>query len=183
MNNNYFIIHGSYGNPYKNWIPWLKNQLSKRKLNCIVPNFPSPYKQDYESWNKILKAYLEIGYITENTTFITHSLGSIFIIRFLIENDIKVKKIITIAGFNNITFNDDMNLYNSFYLEDNKLLKINSLCKEIICFYSDNDPYVPKEDAEEFANMINSKKIMINNAGHFNEKFGYKEFKELLKYL
>ena len=34
--NNYFIIHGSYGNPYKNWIPWLKKQLSKRKLNCIV---------------------------------------------------------------------------------------------------------------------------------------------------
>lgn len=46
---NYFIIHGSYGNPYKNWIPWLKSELSKRKRNCIVPNFPSPYKQDYES--------------------------------------------------------------------------------------------------------------------------------------
>lgn len=42
MSNNYFIIHGSYGNPYKNWIPWLKKQLSKRKLNCIVPSFPPP---------------------------------------------------------------------------------------------------------------------------------------------
>ena len=37
MEQNYFIIHGSYGNPYKNWIPSLKSQLSKRKLNCIVP--------------------------------------------------------------------------------------------------------------------------------------------------
>lgn len=57
MNNNFFIIHGSYGNPYKNWIPWLKKQLSKRRLNCIVPSFPTPYKQDFESWSKILRAY------------------------------------------------------------------------------------------------------------------------------
>lgn len=52
-----------------------------------------------------------------------------------------------------------------------------------MCIYSDNDPYVSIEDAEEFANRINSEKIIINNAGHFNEKFGYIEFKELLKYL
>ena len=36
MNNNYFIVHGSYGNLYKNWIPWLKKQLSKRKLTCCA---------------------------------------------------------------------------------------------------------------------------------------------------
>ena len=47
MEENYFIIHGSYGNPYKNWIPSLKSQLSKRKLNCIVPSFTTPYKKDY----------------------------------------------------------------------------------------------------------------------------------------
>ncbi len=26
--NNIFLIHGSYGNPYKNWLPWLKKELS-----------------------------------------------------------------------------------------------------------------------------------------------------------
>lgn len=182
MKNNYFIIHGSYGNPYKNWIPWLKKQLSKRKLNCIVPSFPTPYKQDYESWSKILKAYFEIGYITEDTTFITHSLGGIFIIKFLLENKIKVKKIITIAGFNNLEFKDDMNLYKSFYLdEDLSDIKLYSL--ENISFYSDNDPYVPQNDAEKFADSISSKKVLVNGAGHFNEKYGYTEFAELIKYI
>ncbi len=75
MDSNYFIIHGSYGNSYKNWIPWLKNQLGKRKLNCVVPNFP---------------------------------------------------------------------------------------------------PHT---------NKINSEKVIINDVGHFNEKYGYKEFRKLLKYL
>lgn len=180
--NSYFIIHGSYGNPYKNWIPWLKRQLSKRKLNCIIPSFPTPYKQDYESWSKILKSYFEIGYITENTTFITHSLGGIFIVRFLLENKIKVKKIITIAGFNNLEFEDDMNLYKSFYLNGD-LSDIKSYSLERVSFYSDNDPYVPQNDAEKFSDDISSKKILVNGAGHFNEKYGYTEFTELLKYV
>lgn len=181
--NNYFIIHGSYGNPYKNWIPWLKQELSKRKLNCIVPSFPTPYKQDYDSWSKILKSYWEIGYITENTTFITHSLGGIFIVKFLLEHKIKVKKIITVAGFNNLEFQDDMNLYKSFYLDEDKMVYIRSYCNNIISFYSDNDPYVQRDVAEIFADNILAEKVLINNAGHFNEKYGYTEFKELLKYI
>lgn len=182
MVNNYFIIHGSYGNPFKNWIPWLKKQLSRRKLNCIVPSFPTPYKQDYESWSKILKAYFEIGYITENTIFITHSLGGIFIVKFLLENRIKVKKIITIAGFNNLKFEDDINLYKSFYL-DKDLSDIKNYSSERISFYSNNDPYVCQSAAKKFADNILSEKILINGAGHFNEKYGYIEFPEVLKYL
>ncbi len=182
MNNNYFVIHGSYGNPYKNWIPWLKRQLSKRKLNCIAPSFPTPYKQNYESWSTILKSYLKIGYITENTSFITHSLGGTFIIKFLLENKIKVKKIITIAGFNNLKFNDDMNLYNSFYLDKN-LSDIKNYSIERISFYSDNDPYVPESDALKFSDSILAQKVFVKGAGHFNEKYGYLEFAELLKYI
>lgn len=181
--NNYFIIHGSYGNPYKNWIPYLKSQLSKRKLNCIVPSFTTPYKQDYESWNTILMSYAKVGYITEETTFITHSLGGIFLLKFLIENKVKVKKIITVAGFNNIHFDKDNSLYDSFYILDEELTKISELCHEIVCIYSDNDPYIPMEKAKFFADNIKAKKILINNAGHFNEKYGYKEFKEILEYI
>ncbi len=181
--NNYFLIHGSYGNPYKNWLPWLKKELGKRKLNCIVPNFPSPYKQDYESWSKILKAYLEIGYITEDTSFITHSLGGIFIVKFLIENDIKIKKLMTVAGFNNVKFEEDNSLYDSFYIENQDLEKVQENCLTRICFYSDNDPYVPQQEAENFANDIKAEKVLISNAGHFNEKYGYKEFKEILQYI
>ena len=179
--NNYFIIHGSYGNPYKNWIPYLKSQLSKRRLNCIVPSFTTPYKQDYESWNIILMSYLKIEYITEDTTFITHSLGGIFIAKFLIEHGIKIKKLITVAAFNNIQFDEDNSIYNSFYMQDKELTKMSEICDEIICFYSDNDPYVPKDKAELFAEIVKGKKILINNAGHFNEKYGYKEFKEILE--
>ena len=181
--NNYFIIHGSYGNPYKNWIPWLKKELSKRRLDCMVPDFPTPLKQDYESWSKILKSYFVIGCITEETTFITHSLGGIFLVKFLIENKIKAKKIITVAGFNDLLFEDDKNLYLSFYVETDQLSQLGKYCPERISFYSKNDPYVPEKEAEDFANQIHSEKVILEKAGHFNEKYGYTEFKELLNYI
>ena len=177
---NYFLIHGSYGNPYKNWFPWLKKELSKRKLNCIVPDFPSPDKQDYESWSKVLRAYLEIGYITEDTTFITHSLGGIFVARFLIQNQIKIKKLITVAEFNQVKFDEDNSLYDSFYSENEELKSLKEYCLERVCIYSDNDPYVPILDAEQFAECLEAEKVLIKDAGHFNEKFGYKEFRKIL---
>lgn len=181
--NNIFLIHGSYGNPYKNWFPWLKQELGKRKRNCIVPSFPTPYKQDYESWSEILKSYLRVGYITEETTFITHSLGGIFIVKFLIENKVKIKKLITVAGFNHLKFEDDYKLYESFYTSEEKLQEIEKYCKERICIYANDDPYVPEPEALHFANLISAEKVIIKNAGHFNEKAGYKEFKEILNYL
>lgn len=103
--------------------------------------------------------------------------------KFLIDNKIKVKKIITVAGFNNIQFDKDNSLYDSFYMEDEQLTKICELCNEIICFYSDNDPYISKEKAELFANTVKGQCILVNNAGHFNEKYGYKEFKEIIEYI
>ena len=29
MKNNYFIIHGSFGSPFVNWIPYLRNEIEK----------------------------------------------------------------------------------------------------------------------------------------------------------
>lgn len=76
-----------------------------------------------------------------------------------------------------------MNLYLSFYMEEDKMYPFKDYCPKRISFYSDDDPYVPRKDAENFANQINSEKVMIDKAGHFNEKSGYTEFKELLKYI
>lgn len=114
MINHYFIIHGSYGNPYKNWIPWLYKRITKRKNKCIVPHFPSPIGQNFTTWSNILTQYKNSGYINENTVMITHSLGGIYVVKFLKENNIKIKKLITVAGFNRIKYEEE-HLYNSFY--------------------------------------------------------------------
>lgn len=65
-----------------------------------------------------------------------------------------------------------------------KLLQIEILtgeikqnCKKFYIYHSDNDPYVPMKKATELAKKLDSKIIEIKNAGHFNEKAGYKNNK------
>ena len=28
---NYLLVHGSFGSPFSNWIPWLRSELEKEK--------------------------------------------------------------------------------------------------------------------------------------------------------
>ena len=63
-------------------------------------------------------------------------------------------------------------------LQDVKLL-----ANEIICFYSDNDPYVKYEVEKEFADTIATEQICIPNAGHINSESGYDAFEEIVNYL
>ena len=61
--------------------------------------------------------------------------------------------------------------------------KFINLCDERICIYSKDDPYVKFDALESFAKSINAKTVVYEKAGHFNEKAGYTEFEDILKFL
>ena len=99
---NYFIIHGSFSSPYSNWIGWLHDFLVDDGKEVYVPDFPSGVGfQNYENWEKLLKYYYEVGLLNEKTTIIAHSIAPIFVCKFLVQNKIKIKKLISVCGFNN----------------------------------------------------------------------------------
>lgn len=181
---NYFIIHGSFGNPYVNWFAWLQGVLDSDGKTAYVPQFPTGVGlQNYENWSKLLKYYFNVGLITKNTTIIGHSIAPVFICKFLIENKIKVKKLILVCGFNNyLGINEEYDTVNKTMYLDN-LTEVKYYANEIICFYSDNDPYVRMEAEKAFADSIATKQILIKGAGHINSESGYTTFKEIEQYL
>ena len=65
----------------------------------------------------------------------------------------------------------------------NRCVEFKNLCKERVCYYSKNDPFVRFDKLDEFANLIDAKKIVSDTAGHFNKSAGYSEFNELLSYI
>ena len=90
---NYFIIHGSFSSPYANWFSWLHDFLEEEGKQVYAPDFPIGVGyQNYDNWSRLLKCYLDLGLINENTTIIGHSSAPAFISKFLTENKIKVKK-------------------------------------------------------------------------------------------
>lgn len=184
MKNNYFIIHGSFGSPFVNWVPYLRKKIESRESEVYTPDFPTGVGyQNYENWSKLLKTYLDVHLIFENTTIFAHSIAPIFICKFLVENKIKVKRLVFVCGFNNyLGIDKDYDEVNeSMYF--NNLVDIKNYCDDIVCFYSDNDPYVKYEAEKEFADMITENQMMISGGGHLNSESGYTEFKELLKYI
>ncbi len=89
----------------------------------------------------------------KETWIYAHSITPIFIWKFLTDNKIKVKRLIFVCGFN-----------------------------EIICYYSDNDPYVKYDAEKESADTISTEQHCIHNGGHLNAESNYIEFKELLNH-
>lgn len=184
MKNNYLLLHGSFGSPFSNWLPWLRKELENRQLTVYTPDLPSGVGfQNYENWEKIMKCYAECGLINEDTIIFAHSIAPAFICKFLIENKIKVKRLVFVCGFNNyLGINEDYDAVNeSMYFED--IERIHDYCDNIICLYSDNDPYVKYEAEKDFASRVADKEIIIPGGGHLNFESGYEKFEELLKYI
>ena len=177
MKNNYLIIHGSFGLKDGNWFPWLKNELEKKGNKVVVPQMPVGVGiQNFESWSNVLNK-LELN---EKTTIIAHSIAPIFVCKYLIFNKIKVKKLLFVCGFNNfLGVNENFDAVNkSMFI--NSFDDVKKYCSDIVCYYSDNDPYVNLAFEKEFADKLTTKQYIIKNGGHLNEEFGYTKFKEIL---
>ena len=94
-----------------------------------------------------------------------------------------MKKLVFVCGFNNyLGIDENYDAVNESMYFDN-LSDVKNYCDDIVCFYSDNDPYVKYEAEKEFANIITDNQIMISGGGHLNSESGYTEFEELLKYI
>lgn len=185
MKKNYLLVHGSFGSPYSNWLPWLRGKIEEEGEEVYTPDFPTGVGyQNYENWSNLLRTYVTAGIINENTIIFAHSIAPIFICKFLIENGIKVKRLVFVCGCNNYLgiSNEEYNIVNKSMFIDN-LYDIRNYCNDIICFYSDDDPYFPYDNEKEFADAISTKQIVIKGGKHLNEEAGYTEFKELLAYL
>ena len=184
MNKNYLIIHGSFSSPFSNWIPWLRSELEKQNLEVYTPDFPIGVGyQNYDNWSKLLKTYVEANILNENTTIYAHSIAPIFICKFLVENKLKVKRLVFVCGFNNyLGINEEYDAVNKSMYFDN-LEDIKEYCDDIVCYYSDNDPYVKYDVEKDFADRIATEQICIPKAGHINAESRFDTFEDIVSYL
>jgi Predicted esterase of the alpha/beta hydrolase fold len=177
---NVFIIHGSYGHPKENWIPWLKSELEKQGYQVFVPKFPTPKNQSLKNWLKVFERYKK--HINKKTIFVGHSIGVAFLLRVIEGLDKPIKAAYLISGFIELLGNPVFDDINKTFVEKKfDWRKIKTNCQKFYLFHSDNDPYVPLEKAQKLAKKLGEKIILVKNAGHFNEKAGYKKFELLLE--
>ena len=156
----------------------LIENLEKNNKKVLIPQMPVGVgNQNFENWSNVLNK-LDIN---ENTVIIAHSIAPIFVCKYLITNQIKVKKLIFVCGFNNyLGIDSDFDAVNEPMFIDN-FDDVKKYCKDIVCYYSDNDPYVKYDVEKAFADKLTDKQYIIKNGGHINAETGYTNFEEILK--
>ena len=177
---NYFIIHGTFGHSKENWFPWLENELKEKGFEVFNFDYPTPEGQSFESWSAVLDKVKDK--ISNESVFICHSIGCVFLVKYCIKNNFKIKKSIFVSGCNNYFSLEEFDKLNKSMFIDN-IGNFIDLCDERICIYSSDDPYISLNALEDFAKSIKAKTLVYKNAGHFNEKAGFKEFPDILKLL
>ena len=188
----YFIIHGSFGSPFSNWFPWLASEIENTKPEnmeesiCYVPHFPTGRNlQNYENWERVLSSYncIIAGVGQDEITIFAHSIAPAFVCKYLIKHNIKVHKLVFVCGFNNyLGVNEDYDHVNKTMFTDN-IEQVKDYADEIVCLYSDNDPYVSYGAEKDFADKVATKQIEIKGGGHLNKYFGYDTFPELKDFI
>ncbi len=163
------IVHGYTGYPDKNWFPWLRSELEKRGVEVIVPAMPHTEAPQLSEWLPYLQEV--VGEPTSDVYLVGHSLGCIAILKYLETINTQVGGAILVSGFAEpIHFME----LNNFFVDELNDKKIIENAKQIILINSDNDEHVPLWHGQKMAERFKAKLIILNNAGHINERSGFK---------
>ncbi|MBI2604421.1 MAG: serine hydrolase family protein [Candidatus Harrisonbacteria bacterium] len=181
-----FIIHGWQGYPEEGWFPWLKRELEARGFVVTAPALPDTDHPRIHKWiPAIAKA---VGTPDAETFFIGHSMGCQAIARYLetLPAGVAVGGAVFVAGyFKRLT---GLGEEPEFAQTEKHWLgapidfaKIKTHLPKSIAIFSDNDPYVPLDDQDDFRDKLGATIIVEHAMGHFSGDSGTTELPIALK--
>ncbi len=183
-----FIVHGWDGYPEEGWFPWLKKELEAKGLKVFVPQLPAPDLPQIESW--VAKLSETVGTPDGDTYFVGHSIGCQTIARYLesLPGSVRVGGVIFVAGFfkrlTGLENDEDVRETAKQWLETPiDWSKVNTHVSKSVAIFSDNDPYVPIDNQDDFKNKLGSDIIIKNGMGHFSGSTGTFELPVVLEEL
>src|SRR3989344_3627513 len=182
-----FIIHGWYGSPKGDWIPWLSDELKRKGYEVTAPEMPDADNPKINPWVNKLKGV--VGKLEDSDILIGHSIGCQTILRFLeaLDNGKNPEKVIFVAPWvklANLSGEDEWEIAKPWLETPIDLNKVKTKANSFVSLFSDNDPWVPlEENVKIFREKLNPKIVILKNKGHFSEDEGIKELPEILEYI
>ncbi len=187
------VIHGGETfDTYEEYIDFLKNfefdfeRLKKKgwkdsiqedlgdEFEIIKPQMPSQWNAKYLEW----KIWFEklIPFFADEVVLVGHSLGGIFLAKYLSENDFpkKIKGTFLVAP----PFDDQESEYSmaDFVLPES-LEKLEKQGGKIFLYHSKDDDVVSFDDFEKYKNALpNAQTRIFEDRGHFSQE----EFSEIV---
>ena len=173
MKKRIYIAHGWDGYPEEGWFPWLKKELEAKGFDIYVPQLPEAGSPRIHNW--VPKLAEVVGTADENTYFVGHSMGCQTIVRYLesLPEGVKIGGAIFVAGFfkrlTGLEDDPDVQETDKHWLGTPlDLVKVKSHLPKSVAIFSDNDPYVPLDNQDDFRDKLGSEIIIEHKKGHFS---------------
>jgi predicted alpha/beta hydrolase family esterase len=162
-----YDIERKKGRAWKDWLIWSLEDSH----DFIFPDFPLRNNADYEIHKIIFEKYF-VKFNDEDLIVVAHSLGTIFILKYLLENGFvkKIKQLHLVAPFiaNELQPADDVEDTGSFTFDYKNVSEVAKFCKEIHIWHSTDDTVCDFKNAEYLREKIPSAELhTFTNRGHF----------------
>ncbi len=167
----------------KSWKDWLMWSLEE-KYEFIQFGRPLKDNADYEIWKIVFEKYL-VKITSNNLIIITHSLGTIFILKYLVENGFKTKikqlHLVSPIVSNDFQPVDDVENTGTFTFDISLISKIKNICEEIHIWHSTDDAMCTYKNAEYIKQEIPLATLhTFSDRGHFSQST-FPELYDLLR--
>ncbi len=159
---NAIIVHGRRAQPEMHWFFEEKELLEKKGHTVTVPKLTDDEYPKLKDWMEVL----EKEYLDENTVLIGHSLGAVAALRLLEKKNIKVDRVILLAGYSK----DLRKNYQAheFVADPFDWGKLRKLANKFTLINEKNDPNVKFELGEEVAEKLGAELVVSDTENHMH---------------
>ncbi len=188
MKKRVFVVHGWEGYPEEGWFPWLKRELEDKGFEVHIPQLPDAGSPRIQKWVPALAR--AVGVADENTYFVGHSMGCQAIARYLesLPASVRVGGVGFVAGFfkhlTGLEDDPDVRATDKHWLGTPlDLQKVRLHTPRSVAIFSDDDPWVPLDNQDDFRDKLGAEIIVEHKKKHFSGSDGVVEIPAALQSL
>jgi len=178
-----YIVHRWHGDHTSDWYPWLRSELEARNIVVIIPDMPHKDTPTIIDWVAALPRFSKDSY--RSTYFVGHSVGCQTVLRYLeiVPDDLEIGGAVLVAPWvklKNLEEGEDA-IAKEWLEAPIDWESVREHCSNFTIIYSDNDPYVPLENAKILERNLNAKLVMDSGKGHFSDEEGITKLPSVLE--
>jgi len=165
--------NGGASTKTSNWFPRVKEELESFNLQVIAEDFPDADLARESYWIPFLR---EIIQVDDETILVGHSTGAIAAMRFAEQYPVLGSVLI---GAYHTDLNMEKEKLSGYFSRPWNWKKIRHNQKWISLFASEDDQWIPIQEARYVHKRLNCEYHEYKNQGHFGGDYLKKEFPEL----
>ena len=174
MENRVLLFHGWGGSDYPHWQAWLAGELAKDYGTVSFPLIHHPHHPNPAKWERQFLDHLQSF---KPQSVICHSLACTVWMSLCAQEKIEpIKRLLLVSPPSR---NTDIELLKHFFPHS---LPKSLFAKEAVMVVSTNDPYITLKEAREMQKHFGCELVLLENAGHINDKSGYGEWPWVLEW-